>query len=207
MKLCRRPAMLNQSERDPRTTVLSVLCTLLVLLLLAVLIFQIWIGQNFFIVDVEGSSMTDTISDGDLLYAEKHFTAERGDVVVIDVEHYGLFAKGTKRVIKRLIAKEGDCVKCEGGVVYLKRAGGEYQPLDEPYAKGRTYSFKEVQVGSGEIFFLGDNREDSKDARDVGCLKYQDITGVVPEWAIGIKGFSTGWESFRLSFWGGAQET
>ena len=62
-----------------------------------------------------------------------------------------------------------------------------------------------VTVGEGEIFFLGDHRDNSTDARDVGCLKKTDIVSVVPEWAIEWKWYSTGLENFRegiLKFFG-----
>lgn len=62
-----------------------------------------------------------------------------------------------------------------------------------------------VTVGEGEIFFLGDHRDLSTDARAVGCLKTTDIAAVVPEWAIEWKWYSTGLENFRtkvLGFFG-----
>ena len=31
----------------------------------------------------------------------------------------------------------------------------------------------------------------------VGCLEYRDIIGVVPEWAVRIKNFTTQWERQR----------
>lgn len=59
-----------------------------------------------------------------------------------------------------------------------------------------------VTVGEGEIFFLGDHRDNSTDARDVGCLKLTDIASVVPDWAIKWKWYSTGLENFRESILG-----
>ena len=152
-----------------------------------------------FAVAVSGTSMEDTVHDGDVVYALRGFTAERGDIVIIDVSDNPHFEEGTVNIIKRLIAKEGDSVKCEDGVVYLKPAGGEYAALNEPYAKGRTRDFAEVVVGEGEIFFLGDNRDVSHDSSRVGTVPYADVIGVVPDWAISLKGFTTWWESFRAS--------
>ena len=106
-----------------------------------------------------------------------------------------------------LIAVEGDSVKCEGGVVYLREAGGEYRALDEPYAcnMGSDYRFDEITLGEGEIFFLGDNRAVSQDAQELaaaGCpmFREEDILGVVPSWAVAVKQISTGWESVRGFF-------
>lgn len=193
--------MLNERQENTLAgKLLSALCTIVLIILVALTIFNLWFVNVYFVVEVDGTSMCDTFQNGDLLYAKKRFfTAERGDVVIIDVEDYHLFQASTKRVIKRLIAVEGDCVKCEDGVVFLKKAGGEYEALDEPYVNAVTEDFGEVVVGAGEIFFIGDNRhkDASKDSRSVGCLKYTDIIGVVPEWAIRHKDFSTRWERER----------
>lgn len=198
----KRPRMLNEPpEPSLLNTFLSVLGTLCVIILLALSIFNLWLGTNYYIVQVQGDSMKDTFYDGDLLYTKREFTAVRGDVIIVNVENYHqAFREETERIIKRLIAVEGDCVKCEKGTVYLKEAGGEYKPLKEDYAKGRTFDFEEVRVGKGEIFFLGDNREHSNDSRYAGCLLYEDIEGVVPRWAIEIKSLSTQWEGLRNAF-------
>ena len=194
-----RPKMLNERKPSLADKVLSAVLTAVLVLLVAFTIFNLWFVQNYFVVQVDGISMNDTLADKDLLYTQKrNFEAQRGDIVIIDVEPYrGLFSRNVEHIIKRLIAVEGDCVKCEQGTVYVKAGEGEYAPLSEPYAKGVTEDFHEFQVGKGEIFFLGDNREDSKDSRMVGCLEYRDIIGVVPEWAVRIKNFTTQWERQR----------
>ncbi|MDE6273639.1 MAG: S26 family signal peptidase, partial [Clostridiales bacterium] len=94
----------------------------------------------------------------------------------------------------------GDTVKCEEGVVLVKYAGkDEYTPLSEEYAYGTTGNFSAVLVGEGEIFFLGDNRENSRDARMAGCRPLSAVTGVVPDWSIKIRGLSTFWEGIRAN--------
>ena len=198
-----RPKMLNERQETRAGKIFSALCTFAVLLLVAFTVFNLWFVNAYFVVEVEGESMENTLQSGDFLYAERvNFVAERGDVVIIDVKgHSGLFEPKTERIIKRLIAIEGDCVKCERGVVSLKKAGEEdFTPLDEPYAKGVTPDFAETKVRAGQIFFLGDNRPISRDSTEVGCLYYSDIVGVVPEWAIKIKGYTTKKESGRNVF-------
>ncbi len=193
-----RPKMLNERQETRAGRVFSALCTLAVIVLVAFTIFNLWFVNTYFVVEVDGQSMENTLQDGDFLYAKRvDFHAERGDVVIINVKQYGLFDANTERVIKRLIAVEGDTVKCEHGVVW-RDTGNGYERLDEPYAKGVTPDFAEVKVGFGQIFFLGDNRPISKDSTEVGCLYYADIVGVVPEWAIKIKSYSTRKESGRL---------
>jgi signal peptidase I len=175
----------------------------LALMLFLALFFRFWWTNNYGGVVVDGSSMYKTLIDGEKLlmrYVEDGEGIERGDVIVVDVGDYeecdgieGGF------LIKRLIAIEGDKVKCTDGQISICYAGtSEYVPLDEPYAyysNPNVYDFQdqEYEVGEGEIFFLGDNRNNSCDSRykEWGgshlkgkLYKATDVYGVVPEWAI-----------------------
>lgn len=202
MSKVRRPEMLNKRKESAAG---YVVLGVAVFLLAVFLLLEWWIGAHYFVVEVSGDSMQNTVFDGDLVYAERNFTAERGDIIIIDVKKYREEDNiSGDYIIKRLIAKEGDSVYCDGkGRVFVKRAGEDaFLPLSEAYAKGVTYAFSEVTVGEGQIFFLGDNRENSKDSRIVGCYDYADIAGVVPAWAVNCKAVTTGWENFRSLFGG-----
>lgn len=158
-----------------------------------------WV-ENFGGIVVDGESMKNTLSDGDKLlvqYAKKGVEPKRGDVIIVDVRGYPECGN-TDFLVKRLIATEGDKVKCEDGNLYICYAGqSEYTYLEESYAyyccKKADYDFFEYVVGEGEIFFLGDNRQNSRDSRygQVGgshlensLYKAEDIYGIVPDWAI-----------------------
>ncbi len=192
------PKMLNQQKkRSVANCVLAVVCTLLAVFLL----FELWFTHAFLAIEVSGESMETTLSDGDILYADRFRTPERGDVVIIDVSAYrkkvDLFSGDY--IIKRLIALEGDTVKWVDGAVYLRKAGADdFYSLDEPYVDKAfpTDYFNEVTVGEGGIFFMGDHRNNSTDSRAVGCLKLSDVIGVVPDWAIRFKEEIGAWESF-----------
>lgn len=130
------------------------------------------------IVVVSGSSMNNTLVDGDRLLVQSTFyTPRRGDVVVVDSYiNYG------KPLVKRVIAKGGDTVdiNVEEGLVYVN---GE--ALDEPYVPEGTLSTGDVQfpltVPEGALFLLGDNRQHSTDSRSssVGFIDERDILGRV----------------------------
>lgn len=191
------------------TVAVSVVIGFLTVFALVFLFFNVWLYQKHFIVTVQGDSMSTTLSSGDVLYATRSAkNVSRGDVVIIDVTGHPVYrnADGSEKLlIKRLIAIEGDSVKCEDGYLYLKKAGeAEYSKLEEPYLTQTTDDFgkfenEEVIVGEGEIFFLGDNRSNSTDARRSGCMKQEDILGVVPKWAVKNKDAITRWEKFRKS--------
>ena len=105
------------------------------------------------IVVVSGSSMNNTLVDGDRLLVQSTFyTPQRGDVVVVDSYiNYG------KPLVKRVIAKGGDTVdiNLEQGLVYVN--------------------------GEATLFLMGDNRQHSTDSRssDVGFIDERDILGKV----------------------------
>lgn len=185
----------------------TVFYLVIMLVLLAIVGFRAYWTSNFGGVTVAGRSMMDTFQSGEKLlmrYVDGE-EAERGDVIVVHVEHYPAFQKinaglkdseKTKYLIKRLIAVEGDHVKCEQGVISIQYGGvGDWEVYPDEYAyytDKQNYNFDEYVVGEGEIFFLGDNRNDSMDSRyaqpggsRLDCLyKASDITGVVPDWAI-----------------------
>ena len=155
-------------------------------------------------VQIDGDSMKNTLFDNQQLlmkYSDNGLDAKRGDVIVVYVGGYTECASvGSGYLIKRLIAIEGDTVKCHDGQVYIQYAGtDQYVRLEEPYAHYRSdydklsYDFGPYKVGEGEIFFLGDNRNNSVDSRyglpqgshlSNRLYKVEDIFGIVPEWAI-----------------------
>ena len=183
----------------------------LALIVAAALGFRIYWTNRFGGVYVDGNSMYPTLHSGDELLMKYGGDAERGDVIVVDVRSYGdeYDFGNTQFLIKRLIAVEGDAVYCEDGEVYIRYAGTtEFVPLDEPYIPdGEIYSFGPYEVGTDEIFFLGDNRLNSKDSRykeglsHLDCLyKESDIYGIVPEWAIKYKEILKYIPGMRLSY-------
>ncbi len=127
---------------------------------------------------VNGSSMTDTLQDGDFLILWSLFyTPQQGDIISANCQ--GL----DEVIVKRIIAVEGQTVDIdfETGSVYVD---GEL--LDEPYIKNLTLNDEggftyPVTVGEGQYFVMGDNRQGSRDSRDasVGLIDRDDILGKV----------------------------
>ena len=162
-----------------------------------ILAFHTYWTMSFGGVTVSGSSMRNTLYSGEQLLMKytDGTDAKRGDVIVVYVGDYKEFNDGTEYLIKRLIAVEGDHVKCTDGEISIQYGGvGKWQALYEPYARyidKDGYDFAEYVVGEGEVFFLGDNRNNSMDSRykeggsRLSCLyKEEDIVGIVPKWAI-----------------------
>ena len=155
-----------------------------IILVMAVLLFLYFNQFVYFNVVVDGPSMATTLTDGDVLIADKTKTPKKGDIIIIDNEHHGW-------IIKRVIAVGGDNVLLSGGNVYLN---GE--KLDEPYALGITLANGEAVaedipflIPEGEYFYLGDNRQVSADSRVFGTASSDEIVGVVTKWSFKTKDF------------------
>ena len=195
-------------ERDSSFRFLLVI----LVLVLAMFSFRVYFTHSFGGVVVSGSSMSQTLFSGEELLMRRvneNYEAKRGDVIVVYVYDYPAFKnepvsenRKTRYLIKRLIAVEGDMVRCKDGQVEICYAGTDkFVYLDEPYAyygtgdrNKKAYDFDVYKVGEGEVFFLGDNRShdgssiDSRyregQSRISGLYKKSDIYGVVPEWAM-----------------------
>lgn len=192
----------DKEERSNFRFYLFLLCFVLCLC-----VFRVWWTTNFWGVVVDGTSMVNTLEHGDKLLVRRVKNAEDldyGTIIVVDVSGYAE-CQGIKDglLIKRLIAKEGDKVRFENGQLEICKAGTqEFKPLDEPYAyysdkDGYSFNGYTYTVGVGEIFFLGDNRCDSKDSRyheypsgshlQDGLYKSSDVVGYLPDWAYEYK--------------------
>lgn len=175
-----------------------------------VLLILIFIGRMIFLsryqsVYVIGDSMRVTLigasneksPGGDYVYIDKKRTAERGDIVLIQV--YKDEEKGvteSKVIIKRVLGVAGDTVEFKKGVYYLN---GEAQTENyvHPVNNTKRLDMDAVTVMEGKIFFAGDNRNVSKDMRnDYANITNYKVLGVVPEWALKYKYEITQYRTF-----------
>ena len=88
---------------------------------------------------------------------------ERGDVIIF---HYPDAPTGATYYVKRVIGLPGDVIDIHDGGVYLN---GSDTPLDEPYIKEPMETDPNhplhFEVPEDSYFMMGDNRNDSWDAR------------------------------------------
>ncbi len=154
--------------------ILSTSVYLLVVLLITYLIVN-FVGQR---TEVVGSSMENTLSDGDNLIVDKityrFQDPERYDIIVFPFQ----YAENTY-YIKRIIGLPGETVRIDDdGVIYindkeLTEFHGKEIIIDPGIARS------EITLGKDEYFVLGDNRNNSTDSRDpsVGNIRKKDILG------------------------------
>lgn len=154
--------------------ILSTSVYLLVVLLITYLIVN-FVGQR---TEVVGSSMENTLSDGDNLIVDKityrFRDPKRYDIIVFPFQ----YEKNTF-YIKRIIGLPGETVEIDSdGVIYIN--GKE---LTEYYGReiiaDPGIARDKITLGADEYFVMGDNRNNSTDSRSsiVGNIHKKDILG------------------------------
>ena len=151
------------------------LVTVAIAIIIALLI-RFFIAEPRYIPSV---SMFPTLEIGDRLVVEKvsyHFQpVHRGDIIVFQPPKQ-LQLRGyeaNQAFIKRAIAKSGDTVEVQDGVVYVNN-----KPLAEDYiAQLPQYNMPLVTVPEGNLFVMGDNRNNSNDSHIWGFLPESNIIG------------------------------
>ena len=125
------------------------------------------------VMQIEGTSMEPTLTNGDIVLLTKTTKFSRGDICG--------FSWNNKILIKRVIGIPGDWIEIDtDGTVYLN---GE--KLDEPYANQIAFGECDLefpfQVPPEQYFVLGDMRESSIDSRNtlVGCVETEQIIGKI----------------------------
>ena len=163
------------------------------LLLVVFIIFSIVGINNNYIksVYVSGASMMSTLKDKDVLFMDIHTESQNGDIIVIKGEK-----SNGEWIIKRQIAVgEKDrtvIVQIKDGKVYV-----DGNMLEEPYldlgVDTKYYGKNYWELKENEIFYLGDNRNDSSDSRrEYDTCTREQVVGVVHDWALEMKWLSKG---------------
>jgi len=141
----------------------------------------------FNVVQVKGESMESTLHDADRMIVWRlGYEPKQGDIVVFNPPGQG----DDVYWIKRVIATEGQHVEVKlwENSVYVDGV-----KLDEPYMNDcncsecnlyggddmidRSYDFTDVVVPEGCVFLMGDNRNHSRDGRDIGPVSEKSVIG------------------------------
>lgn len=158
----------------------------LIVLAAIVLGMRIFVGEASV---VPTASMEGTILVGDHLFMDKllygpeiplvHWrlpvlkTIHRGDIIVFR------YPKDVNETfLKRVTALGGDRLEIKNGVLYVN-----LQPVQEPYAVHHApvhnplESWGPTVVPEGQLFVMGDNRDNSSDSRDWGFVPMSNVIG------------------------------
>lgn len=152
-----------------RRTLLSTVCTLIVVAAAAVLIATIWMP----VLQIYGASMTPTLEEGDIVVAVKGTDFEPGELTA--------FYIGNKILVKRCIAGPGQWVDIDA----VGNVSVDGVPLEEPYLTEKALGDCDLelpyQVPENRYFCMGDHRATSVDSRNsvVGCISEEQLVGKI----------------------------
>ncbi len=148
-----------------RSTIAALITIAAVAVLVAVLLLPV--------LQIYGTSMTPTLTEGNFVVAIKGSRFETGDVCA--------FYYNNKVLVKRVIAFSGDWVDIDAdGNVYVNN-----QKLDEPYVTDLAFGECDIdlpyQVPESRLFVMGDHRSVSVDSRSttIGCIAEEQVVGKI----------------------------
>jgi signal peptidase I len=124
-------------------------------------------------VRVNGSSMYDTLKNGEILLLNKtNKNYKRFDIVVIN--------KNGSKLIKRIIGLPGESIEYKNNSLYInnKYVKDVSKEVTADFSLEELYNYKIIP--EGYYFVMGDNRNHSSDSRDikyVGLIKKSEIKG------------------------------
>jgi signal peptidase I len=149
--------------RNPKRTLARIAALLLVS--------YVAFGWLFLPLRGEGISMLPTFGDGQIGFvstlAYNLTSPRRGDIVGIRMAGRGVM------YVKRIVGLPGERIRIARTVVYVND-----RPLDEPYAaRGPQWDLKEIELGAGEYFVIGDNRRMRIEDHDLGIAARRRIVG------------------------------
>ena len=121
---------------------------------------------------VSGSSMADTLKDGEILILKKYDkTYERFDIVVFDL--------GDSKLVKRVVGLPGETLEIKEGHVYIN--GEINESVDEHIKETYIGDYGPYTIPENCYFMMGDNRNNSLDSRfwENKFVEEDDILGKV----------------------------
>ena len=155
----------NRYGKVLRSTAFSLIVVAAVSVLIAVLLLPV--------LQISGSSMTESLQDGDIVVALNSSGYRTGDVIA--------FYYNNNILVKRVIASSGDWVDLdEDGNVYVNDV-----LLEEPYVSEKALGDCNItlpyQVPDERCFVMGDHRATSIDSRNtaVGCVSNDMVIGKI----------------------------
>lgn len=170
----RQETIEKRQEKNPVREILSTILYLALVILAAYLIVT-FVGQR---TEVNGSSMENTLDNGDNLIVDK-ISYRLGSPKRFDVVVFPYPQNPSTYFIKRVIGLPGETVQIDSsGKIYING-----QVLEENFGRevisNPGLAQEPIKLGEDQYFVLGDNRNNSMDSRDsrVGLISGKSMVG------------------------------
>ena len=178
--------------REALEWVLTILAAVVIALAVRAFIFEP--------VRVDGSSMDDTLANGEIMFVSKYDYASvwltlpwqsdsakeeaarittGGDPKRFDVVICRYPGRGDTNFVKRVVGLPGDTVELREGFLYINGEKQEEPWISDEYRGGGLNEFGPCTVPEGCYFVMGDHRDNSNDSRMQGALPRNMIIGHV----------------------------
>ena len=189
----------KKKKKEKRTVgqeILSWILTILVAVAAALVIRSI----VFEPVRVDGSSMDDTLANGEIMFVSKFDYSstwlclpwqskeakekapritfggnpQRFDVVICRYP-----GRGDTNFVKRVVGLPGDTIELKEGYLYVNGEKYDEPYINDEYRSGPLNTMSAREVPEGKYFVMGDHRNNSNDSRSVGAIDRNMIIGHV----------------------------
>ena len=189
----------KKKKKEKRTVgqeILSWILTILVAVVAALVIRSI----VFEPVRVDGSSMDDTLANGEIMFVSKFDYSstwlclpwqskeakekapritfggnpQRFDVVICRYP-----GRGDTNFVKRVVGLPGDTIELKEGYLYVNGEKYDEPYINDEYRSGPLNTMSAREVPEGKYFVMGDHRNNSNDSRSVGAIDRDMIVGHV----------------------------
>ena len=163
----------TNKQKQKKNPVLSFVYDIFDILIPAMILVSFIFSFFFRTAGVSGDSMNDTLQNNDrLIVSNCLFYPDYQDIVIVNRYHAG-DTHAEEPLIKRVIGLPGDTIRVEEDAVYRNDV-----KLDEPYVNYKNIpNGITTTVEEGQVFVMGDHRDDSSDSRYFGTFKIEDIVG------------------------------
>ena len=155
---------------------------------------------GFELVRVDGESMDNTLSNGEIMFVTKYDYASTwlcfpwqdaearekaarittgGNPRRFDVVICRYPGRGDTNFVKRVVGLPGDTIEIRDGYLYIDGYRYEEPYISNEYRNGRLNTYGPYTVPEGKYFVMGDHRNNSNDSRSQGAISRDMIIGHV----------------------------
>lgn len=129
--------------------------------------------EQVFSVTLEGNAMEPTLLKGSTAKFEPRAVYQRGDIIWLNDPTNG----PRQRHVRRVVGVAGDTVQLTNGTLYVNNAAVAETYITQ--SQPPVPNFGPVQVGTGQLFVLSDNRSISQDSRQWGSIETKLVRGAL----------------------------